>query len=258
MPSVCFRCEMTPFLSDWLPKIALQYLKELMNVEEAALQAGRCQSSVSLNVGIVSWGLFQALHADTSTRRNTNSSRLFCILSFHGDEKVHVSPLNSRTFSMTRMKITRSPFVHCEPSASNDHATTRHGMLELPSAPSRRETMGISREIRRTLHTSCVSETARRARIVVGRWTSSGTLTAQCSCGPALPAGSSHSGSPRVHFQFPMKRSAGLLLCPRGETPRYSYITRRDSVPSTMPGSSSSRAARHSHPRTASTHKTSS
>jgi len=46
---------MTPFLSDSAPKIALQYLKELMNAEEATLQAGPCQSSVSLNVGIVSW-----------------------------------------------------------------------------------------------------------------------------------------------------------------------------------------------------------
>jgi hypothetical protein len=44
------------FLSDWAPKIALQYLKELMNMEEAALEAGGSRSSASLNVGIVSWG----------------------------------------------------------------------------------------------------------------------------------------------------------------------------------------------------------
>jgi hypothetical protein len=45
---------MLPFLTDWAPKIALQYLKELMNVEGAVLEAGRSQSLVSLNVGIVS------------------------------------------------------------------------------------------------------------------------------------------------------------------------------------------------------------
>ena len=168
-----------------------------MNAEDSALQAGPCQSSVSLSVSISSRA-FQAPHAEKITRRNTSNSRLFCILSFHADEKAHVSPLISKTFSMTRMKITHSPSAHCGPSASNNHATTRHGMPELPSAPSRRETMDIFREIRRTLQTSYVSETFRKARTVVGRWTLSGKLTAQCSCGPAVQA-VSHSGSPRVH-----------------------------------------------------------
>ena len=143
-------------------------------------------------------GDFQATHAD-----NTSSSRLFCILSFHGNKKAHVSSLNLKTSSMTQMKTIRSPFVHCRPSASNNHTMTRHGMHKLPSAPSQWETMGISQGMRQT-------------------W----RLMAQCLCGPAVLAGS-HSGSPQVHSPFPRKRSAGPSCCLRMGMQRYSYITRR-------------------------------
>jgi hypothetical protein len=50
---------MVAFFYACAPRTGSQYLKELMNAEEAALQSGPCQSSASLNVSIMSCA-FQA------------------------------------------------------------------------------------------------------------------------------------------------------------------------------------------------------
>ena len=77
-----------------------------MNAEEAAIQAESCRTSASLNVGIV-LQCFEHHNLMNSNRRNTSSSRVSCILCFRDDGKAQDCPLNSKTFSMTRMKTTR-------------------------------------------------------------------------------------------------------------------------------------------------------
>jgi hypothetical protein len=138
-----------------------------MNAEEAALQAGSCQTSASLNVGILLWH-FELHSLMNPNHRNTGSSRVSCILCFHDDEKAQGCALNSKTFLMTRTRTTRLPFVLYEPSASNNRGTTRPGIPELPSGPSQQEITGTPQKARQILGTLCVSETSRRVKMETG------------------------------------------------------------------------------------------
>jgi hypothetical protein len=150
-----------------------------MNAEEAALQAGSCQTSATLNVGIA-LRLFELHSLMDPNHRNTGSSRVSYILCFHDDGKAQGCALNSKTFSMTRTRTTRLPFVLYGLSASNNRGTTRPGIPELPSGPSQQEIAGTSQTARQILPTLCASETSRRVRMETGWWKSTARRMARC------------------------------------------------------------------------------
>jgi len=136
-------------LDESLAERALQYLKELMNAEEAALQFGPCQSSASLNTHKQPKGLLHSL-----LRRRREGPCLSPELEDLLDDAGEDNPLT---------------LALCGRSALTNHGTTSRGVPALQSAPLQRVIAGTSQEVRQTLQTSYVSEISRKAKIAARR-----------------------------------------------------------------------------------------
>ena len=98
------------------------------------------------------------------------------------------------------------------------------------------------------LRNSQEGEDHSRAMNVVGN--THGTMLVRTSSSSGFP-----QRQPASPFPIPDEKVCLPIALPPRETQWYLYIRRWGSIPSMMPGSSSSHAAHHSHPCTALTHK---